>query len=67
MLVRAARAWAAASERDYVTPDDVKALAPAVLVHRIIASADASMTGRSPAGIVEELLSDVPVPLEESP
>ncbi len=45
MLLRAARAFAAAEERDYVIPDDVKALAVPVLAHRIIVTADAVMSG----------------------
>ena len=65
MILRAARAMAAASERDYVVPDDVKALAIPVLGHRIIVSADAVMTGRSPEVILQEILSEVAVPLGE--
>ena len=63
MLLRASRALAAADERDYVVPDDVKALALPVLAHRIIVTADAVMTGRSPRSVVEELLSEVAVPV----
>jgi MoxR-like ATPase len=66
MLLRAARALAAAEERDYVIPDDVKVLAGPVLAHRIIVGADAVMTGRSAPVIVEELLAEVQVPLAES-
>ena len=46
MLLRAARAYAASDRRDFVIPDDVKALALPVLGHRIIVTADASMNGR---------------------
>ncbi len=66
MLLRAARAFAAADERDYVIPDDVKILAVPALAHRIIVSADAVMTGRSADVVVRELLDEVAVPLEES-
>jgi MoxR-like ATPase len=66
MLLRAARALAAAEERDYVIPDDVKVLAGPVLAHRIIVGADAVMTGRSAPVIVGELLAEVQVPLAES-
>jgi MoxR-like ATPase len=66
MLLRAARAFAAADERDYVVPDDVKALAVPALAHRIIVSADAVMTGRAAGVVVAELLDEVPVALEES-
>ncbi len=63
MLLRAARAMAAAGERDYVIPDDVKALATPVLSHRIIVTADAVMTGRSSSAILAELLDEVSVPV----
>jgi MoxR-like ATPase len=69
MLLAASRAWAAASGRSYCTPDDVKALAPAVLQHRIIPSVEArgssnGYAGGSPgaaAEIVREILRSVPV------
>jgi MoxR-like ATPase len=63
MLLRAARVFAAAEERDYVVPDDVKALAAPVLAHRIIVTADAVMTGRSSRAVVEELVHEVAVPV----
>jgi MoxR-like ATPase len=63
MILRAARALAASSQRDYVVPDDVKTLAIPVLGHRIIVTADAVMTGRSPQVILQEILSEVAVPL----
>jgi MoxR-like ATPase len=63
MLLRAARSHAAASGRDFVTPDDVKELAPFVLSHRVISSADAMMNGRSAATLVSEILDRVPVPI----
>ena len=58
MILRAARAMAAAEERDYVIPDDVKALAMPALAHRIIVTADAVMSGRSPDVILREILAD---------
>jgi MoxR-like ATPase len=67
MILRASRAMAAADERDYVIPDDVKTLAIPSLAHRIIVTADAVMSGRSPQVILEEILSEVPVPVAESP
>jgi MoxR-like ATPase len=66
MVLRASRALAAADERDYVVPDDVKALAVPALAHRIIVSADAVMAGRSAETVIRELLDEVVVPLEES-
>jgi MoxR-like ATPase len=67
MILRASRAMAAADERDFVTPDDVKALALPSLAHRIIVTADAVMTGRSPDVILREILAEVPVPVSEQP
>jgi MoxR-like ATPase len=67
MILRAARAMAASEERDFVIPDDVKALAIPVLAHRVIVTADAVMSGRSAEVILRELLADVAVPVAEDP
>ncbi len=61
-LLSAARAWAALAGRDYVLPDDVKALAEPVLAHRLIVSPAARMRNIDGRGIVRELLQRVPVP-----
>jgi MoxR-like ATPase len=63
MLLRAARGLAAADERDYVVPDDVKALAAPVLTHRLIITADAVMGGRSATVVLGEILQEVAVPV----
>jgi MoxR-like ATPase len=63
LLMRATRALAAASVRDYVTPEDVKELALPVLAHRLIVTPDAVMSGRSNEAILTELLAETPVPL----
>lgn len=63
MLLRAARAMAAADERDFVIPDDVKMLVKPVLIHRVIATADAVMSGRTPDVILEEILRATTVPV----
>jgi MoxR-like ATPase len=65
MLLRAARAYAASEERDYVIPDDVKLLGVPGLAHRIIVTADAAMTGRSAPVVVQEVLGQVDVPIAE--
>ena len=49
--------------RDYVVPDDVKALVVPVLAHRVIVTADAVMSGRTAQAVLEELVSEVPVPV----
>jgi MoxR-like ATPase len=63
MLLRAARAVAASEERDYVIPDDVKALVHPVLDHRVIVTADAVMGGRTSGAVLEELVNEVAVPV----
>jgi MoxR-like ATPase len=62
MILKAARASAAADERDYVIPDDVKALVLPALGHRVVATADSMMSGRSVETILSEILEEVPVP-----
>ena len=62
-LQRAAQAMAALSGRDYVLPDDVKALAAPVLAHRLVADTAARLRGESTATIVAEILESVAVPM----
>ena len=64
MLLRASRAMAAAEGRDYVVPDDMKALVIPVLGHRMIVSADAAMSGRGTETVLNEALDEVPVPVK---
>jgi MoxR-like ATPase len=61
-LQRASRALAASMGRSYVVPDDVKALAPAVLEHRLLLSSEAMMRGISPADVLASILDSVAVP-----
>ncbi len=63
-LFRTARAMAAVSGRDYVLPDDVKAMAPHVLPHRVILSTQARLRGRDAEELVADVLQRVPVPVE---
>ena len=58
-LTKVARARALIKGRLYVLPDDVKFLAPSVLRHRLVVSADQVATSD---GIIEEILREVPVP-----
>ena len=62
LLAQAARARAALDGRDYVVPDDVKALAPAVLRHRLLLSPAAEIEGRSGEAIVGELIEATEAP-----
>jgi MoxR-like ATPase len=58
----AARARAALDGRDYVIPDDVKVLAPAVLRHRVLLSAAAEIEGRPVEGVIERLIQEIEAP-----
>mgnify|MGYP004571272319 FL=1 len=61
-LYQAAQAWAALQGRDYVIPEDVKGLAPAVLCHRVVLGS--SMNAEAAAQRMRKLLSEITVPLE---
>ena len=61
-LQRVSRALAAAQGRDYVTPDDIKALAHPVLDHRLVLNADAALRGVTPFDITDDVVRSVPVP-----
>ena len=61
-LLRAARAWAWLTGRDFVTPDDVKALAHATLVHRLGLRPEAELEGVDVAEVLASALNSVPVP-----
>jgi len=61
-LVRAAKAVAALQGRAFVLPDDVHATASAVLAHRLVPTVEATMGGRSPERILDEVVARVPVP-----
>ncbi len=61
-LVRAARGHALVEGNGFVTPDDVKAVAPAVLRHRLKLSADLEIEGYRPDDILVDLLAGVPAP-----
>lgn len=61
-ISRVARARAAVKGRNFVIPDDVKAMAIPVLAHRIILRPEAQLTGRTPQEILEEILEGIPSP-----
>jgi MoxR-like ATPase len=61
-LLATSRAWAWLSGREYVIPDDVKALALPTLRHRVRLRPEAEMEGVTADGVVTGLLSRVPVP-----
>jgi MoxR-like ATPase len=61
-LLRAAKALAILSERDYVVPQDVKDLAARVLSHRIILSPDSPVSSQAEQAAIARILASVPVP-----
>jgi len=60
-LASSARAWAAASGRHFVTPDDVRLMAPHVLPHRVIVTPEAELRGVTSDEIVAAVLNETPV------
>lgn len=61
-LMRAAQALALLRERSFVLPDDIKALAPAVLSHRLMLSEEEQLRGSEADRVLEDLLERVPLP-----
>lgn len=61
-LYQTSRALAAVQNRDYVIPDDVKALAEATLAHRLIVSPSARIKDVNPKTVIQEIAQSVPVP-----
>jgi MoxR-like ATPase len=61
-LIMAARAYAAISGRDFVTPDDIKTMAPAVLEHRIILRPEFEIEGLSVSEVIQQILQQIAVP-----
>jgi MoxR-like ATPase len=61
-LVKMAKAWAYCEKRNYVIPDDVKAIAKYVLAHRVLVKPELEIQGVTSLRIIEEVLSKIPVP-----
>ena len=61
-LLRMTRVWAAMSGREYVTPDDVQALAEPVLAHRMLLTPEAELQGTDAGRILHDVIASVPVP-----
>lgn len=64
-LMRAAQALAMLREREYVLPDDVKALLVPVLCHRLILQVEEQLKGVTPQKILAEIITGVPVPVSD--
>jgi len=61
-LHKLSRVWAIMSGRDYVIPDDIKAVAREALQHRIILKPEYAFEGVTPTKVVDEVIAKVPVP-----
>ncbi len=61
-LLKLSRARAALANRDFVTPDDVKAVAPYALAHRIILKPDPWIRGVRTSAVLVDVLNQTPVP-----
>ena len=62
-LLRTSCAYAVTAGRNYLKPDDVKAVAEVVLAHRLAVSAAADLGGRSASTLIAEILASVTVPV----
>lgn len=62
-LIQAAKAYAIINGRDYVTPDDIKYLAPYVLNHRMILTSNAIVAGESIEPVLSSIIEQVSVPV----
>ena len=63
-IYQVAQAWAGIAGRDFVLPDDVKRIAPAVLIHRLIIAPQAQLRGQQLDDLVAGIIERVPVPVE---
>ena len=61
-LLATARSWSWLSGRNYVKPDDVKAMARPTLRHRVMLRPEAELEGATPDGVLDGILASVPVP-----
>lgn len=61
-ILSSAKAYALLQERDFVTPDDIKTVAPFVMHHRLLLTAEAEMQGYAPLQVAQRLIDKVEVP-----
>ncbi|MDR3363407.1 MAG: MoxR family ATPase [Clostridiales Family XIII bacterium] len=64
-LYRAGKALAAVRGRAFVTPGDIKEMAPYVLPHRVVISGEARLLNKTAASVIEDILETTPVPVDE--
>jgi MoxR-like ATPase len=60
-LFKAAQALASIRGRDHVIPDDIQYLVPSILTHRLLLAPEAELRGRTPKGVLEEILERTPL------
>ena len=60
--MKMAKAFSFMNGRDYVTPEDVRAVFPQVAIHRLILSAKAQMENKTKQDVIEEIISKSPAP-----
>jgi MoxR-like ATPase len=65
-LIRTSKAWAAASGRLHVVPEDILVLAPPILGHRLLLTAEAMFAGVTIDEVTRSLLASVPAPEDRS-
>jgi MoxR-like ATPase len=63
-LIRTAKTLAAANGRNYVVPDDVKALAEAVLAHRLVLDPEAEFDGVTAQSVIAQIMLETPPPMD---
>lgn len=61
-ILSSAKVYALLQERDFVTPDDIKTVAPFVMHHRLLLTAEAEMQGYTPLQVAQRLIDKVEVP-----
>jgi MoxR-like ATPase len=65
-LVLSAQSLAASRGRGFITADDIKAVAPHVLGHRLLLTSEAELSGKTPTSVVSDLMAAIPVPDDRS-
>ena len=61
-MLHCAKAYALLQGRDFVIPDDIKTVAPPVMQHRLMLTAETEMEGYSPVVVAQKLIDMVEVP-----
>ena len=61
-MLQASKAYALLQGRDFVTPDDIKAVTPSILQHRLLLTAEAEMQGYNALSVTQSLIDKVEVP-----